>query len=431
MDTIFALATARGRAGVAVIRLSGPRALAAGRRLAGSLPPARGSALRRLRDDRGETLDDALVLAFKAGASFTGEDVVEFHLHGSSAIISAVLRVLSGLDGLRLAEPGEFTRRALENGCLDLAQVEGLGDLLEAETEAQRKQALRVFEGELGLLAAAWRRDLVRAAALLEATIDFVDEDIPVDVSPEVLDLIGKTIRSLSKESAGSRMSERIRDGFEVAIVGRPNVGKSTLLNRLAGREAAITSEMAGTTRDVIEVRMDIEGLPVTFLDTAGIRATDDRVENIGVKRAIERASAADLRLFLLDEAGIDGLGVSVKKDDLLVQSKADLCPKSSGLQVSGITGAGLSDLLGRVSVILEKRAMGASTATRQRHRDAIDRAIIHLLAAQDAVKTTPELAELAAEEIRTAIRALDSLIGRVDIEQVLDEIFASFCLGK
>ncbi|NCW70415.1 MAG: tRNA uridine-5-carboxymethylaminomethyl(34) synthesis GTPase MnmE, partial [Marivivens sp.] len=252
MDTIYALATASGKAGVAVIRISGVLAFEAGRRLCCDLPQGRG--LRRIVDGQGDLIDEALVLTFDKGRSFTGEEVVELQLHGSPAIIAAVLSELSGYDGLRLAEAGEFTRRALENGRLDLAQVEGLADLIDAETEAQRKQALRVFQGALGDKVIVWREQLVRAAALVEATIDFVDEDVPVDVMPEVTELLRGVQTEMQSEAEGVRIAERIRDGFEVAIVGSPNVGKSTLLNRLAGREAAITSEIAGTTRDVIEV---------------------------------------------------------------------------------------------------------------------------------------------------------------------------------
>ncbi|HGG65032.1 MAG TPA: tRNA uridine-5-carboxymethylaminomethyl(34) synthesis GTPase MnmE, partial [Rhodobacteraceae bacterium] len=287
MSTIYALATALGKSGVAVIRLSGPRALDAAKTLAGTLPEPRVAGLRALRDSDGVLLDQALVLTFMAGHSFTGEDVAELHLHGGPATIKAVLQTLGDLDGLRMAEPGEFTRRALENGCLDLAQIEGLSDLLDAETEAQRKQALRVFSGALGDKAESWRSQLIRAAALLEATIDFADEDVPVDVTPEVSDLLNSVMAALKTEATGVQISERIRDGFEVAIVGAPNVGKSSLLNRLAGRDAAITSEIAGTTRDVIEVRMDLNGLPVTILDTAGLRETDDTVEGIGIERAL------------------------------------------------------------------------------------------------------------------------------------------------
>ncbi len=270
METIFALASARGKAGVAVFRISGPQALAAGEVLVGHLPAPHRAGLRRIVAD-GEVIDDGLVLVFPQGESFTGEPVVELQVHGSVAVAAALGRVLSAMPGLRLAEPGEFTRRALANGRLDLAQVEGLADLIDAETEAQRRQAERVLQGAVAERVAEWRKLLVRVTALVEATIDFADEDVPVNVAPEVEALLDRLGGELRREIAGSRVAERVRDGFEVAIVGAPNTGKSTLLNALAGREAALTSEVAGTTRDVIEVRMDLDGVPVTLLDTAGL----------------------------------------------------------------------------------------------------------------------------------------------------------------
>ncbi|MGI1662175.1 tRNA uridine-5-carboxymethylaminomethyl(34) synthesis GTPase MnmE [Palleronia sp. KMU-117] len=429
MDTIFALASARGKAGVAVVRISGPRSWTAAAALAGDLPPARQTALRRLTAADGMALDEALVLPFRAGHSFTGEDVVELHLHGSLATVRAVLRVLGDMEGLRLAEPGEFTRRALENECLDLAQVEGLADLIDAETEGQRQQALRVLSGALGRAAEGWRTDLIRAAALLEATIDFADEDVPVDVTPEVDALIGRVMSALQREADGAAVAERIREGFEVAIVGPPNVGKSTLLNALAGREAAITSDIAGTTRDVIEVRMDLHGLPVTVLDTAGLRETQDVVEGLGVKRAIERAKLADLRVILKEANDEDPL-LAPTGDDIVAVGKADL-GRQGGLAISGLTGVGLDRLVEMIVSRLEVRASGVATATRERHRVAIERAIGALTLAKDELLHGPERSELAAEELRTAIRSLDSLVGRVDVEHILDEIFASFCLGK
>lgn len=428
MDTIFALATARGKAGVAVVRLSGPRAHAAAAALAGDLPPPRRAGLRELRH-QGTVLDQALVLTFAEGASFTGDAVAELHLHGSTAVVQAVLAALGSMPGLRLAEPGEFTRRALEAGLLDLAQVEGLADLIEAETEAQRRQALRVLSGAVGQRAEGWRRALIRAAALIEATIDFADEDVPVDVAPEVLALLTQVLTDLRAEARGATVAERIRDGFEVAILGAPNVGKSTLLNALAGREAAITSAIAGTTRDVIEVRMDLHGLPVTLLDTAGLRETADPVERIGVDRARARAAAADLRVFLLDDTGFPD-DLRPTGDDLVVQGKADLHP-GPGLRISGLTGQGVPELVEAIADRLQCRAAGAATLTRARHRLAVERGIKALESARVEVEGGAERAELAAEQLRTALRALDSLVGRVDVEQVLDDIFASFCIGK
>ena len=430
MDTIYALASARGKAGVAVIRISGPDAWPAVRILAGNLPDPRRAGLRRLTFG-GDVLDEAIVLTFAPGASFTGEAAAELHVHGAMATVSAVLGALAAQPGLRPAEPGEFTRRALENGRLDLAQVEGLADLIEAETEAQRKQALRVLSGAVGDRAEAWRRDLIRAAALIEATIDFADEDVPVDVSPEVLGLIECVAQDLDDQLARFGAAERIRDGFEVAIVGRPNAGKSTLLNALAGRDAAITSEVAGTTRDVIEVRMDIAGLAVTLLDTAGLRDTQDQVEGIGVERALARAREADLRIFLLD--GDDIPMLEPEPEDIVVSGKADLAPHGvdDHLAVSGKTGAGLKDLLAAVESRLSHRVTGAGVITRDRHKAAIRTAISAMESARNEVEQGPDRYELAAEELRRGIRALDSLVGRVDVEHLLDEIFASFCIGK
>lgn len=427
MDTIYALATARGRSGLAVVRISGPDAFAAGLALCGSLPAARVAGLRRLTWG-GELLDEALVVSFAEGASFTGEAVVELHCHGGPAVVGAVLRALSAQPGLRLAEPGEFTRRALENGVLDLAQVEGLADLIDAETEAQRRQAVRVLSGSVGQKVDGWRRDLIRAGALLEATIDFADEDVPVDVSPEVLALIDGLMADLGREAAGVTAAERIRDGFEVAIVGAPNAGKSTLLNQLAGREAAITSEIAGTTRDVIEVRMEIAGLPVTFLDTAGLRETEDRLERAGIERALARAEAADLRLFLTDGSP---LPLEPAGDDLVVLGKADTKSGWSGLAVSGKTGLGVPELMARIGEILGERVGSAGALVRERHRVAVTSAIRSLAESRAEVVRADSRVELAAEHLRQAVRALDALVGRVDVEDLLGEIFASFCIGK
>ena len=432
MDTIFALASAQGKSGVAVVRVSGPGAFGAGERLAGTLPAARTAALRVVRDVDGNVLDRALVLCFDKDASFTGEQVVEFHLHGSRAVVAAVLRELATIDGLRHAEAGEFTRRALENGRLDLAEVEGLADLIEAETEMQRRQALRGFSGELRCLTEEWRADLIRAAALLEATIDFADEDVPEDVAPEVVTLLQRVrYPGWRHRLVAQRRRNVCATGSRLRSSGRPNVGKSTLLNRLAGREAAITSEHAGTTRDVIEVRMDIAGLPVTLLDTAGLRESEDAVENIGIERARERAAAADLRVFLVDDgAGDEHLAPVVKENDIVLRAKADLQADKTGA-ISGVTGEGIEALIGEISLQLGDRARGAGLATRERHRAAMDDAVVCIDGAMDHISVGRRQTDLAAEEVRGAVRRLESLIGRVDVENVLDEIFSSFCLGK
>ena len=421
MDTIYALATAPGRAGVSVLRISGPRAVEIASGMMSDVPRDRG--LRRLLDEAGDILDEALILSFPERHSFTGEAVVELQLHGSMAVVAAVSRRIGTLGG-RLAEAGEFTRRALENGRLDLAQVEGLADLIDAETEVQRRQAVKVFQGALGALANRWRSDLVRAAALIEATIDFVDEEVPVDVTPEVSQLLDRTTADMARQIDGAVAAERIRHGFEVAIVGRPNVGKSTLLNRLAGRAAAITSDVAGTTRDVIEVRMDLGGLPVTILDTAGLRQTTDRVEQLGIELAEERAKGADLRIFLTEDE--KDLPFPASHDDLVLRAKAD----QGGPGVSGLTGAGIDAMVKRITEILSQRSAGAGVAIRERHRSALVAALAAIVEAQRGMANGGP-ADIIAEDLRMALRAVDMIIGRVDVDDLLDEIFSSFCIGK
>ena len=428
MDTIYALASASGRAGVAVIRISGLNAVRSFEAFGVSAPPNRELRLRHLLDRSGAPLDDALSVFMPGPTTFTGEDVVELHLHGSTAVTRSVLNVLSGVDGFRLAEPGEFTRRALENNRLDLTQVEGLADLIEAETEAQRLQAQRSLRGELSERVETWRAKLIRAAALLEATIDFADEDVPVDVSPEVSSLVSDVLADLETQIAGVTVAERIRSGFEVAIVGPPNAGKSTLLNALARRDVAITSEIAGTTRDVIEVKAEIVGLPVTILDTAGLRETSDEVERIGVTRAQERAEAADLRIFLMEDD--DHLLVMRLENDIVATPKVDLVPgKRNG--VSGKTGEGLAWLEGEIARVLVERERSVGLATHHRHAVAMSSASEHLETANDYLQSVSGVTELAAEELRFSARALEALVGRIDVENLLDEIFASFCLGK
>lgn len=427
-ETIFALATPRGKSGVAVVRLSGPRVRdALGALQVGALTPRRAH-LRDVRAPGGELLDRGVVILFEAGASFTGEDVAELQLHGSPAVIQAVLGALGALPGLRAAEPGEFTRRALEENRLDLTQVEGLADLIDAETEAQRRKAQAVLDGSIGATVAGWRDDIVRAAALLEATIDFADEDVPVDVYPEVRGLIARVLSSVRAEIAGFGVAERVRDGFVVAIVGAPNVGKSTLLNYLAGREAAITSSVAGTTRDVIEVRMDLGGLPVTLLDTAGLRDTDDMVERQGVARALDRANSADVRVLLAEEAEDWPTGMRRDGDDIHLLPKRDT-EVAGG--VSGLTGAGVKALVGRLEDILSRRTAGAGMMIRQRHLEALKRAESALGLAEIGLEEGSEGPEMVAENLRACARALDGLIGRVDVEHLLGEIFARFCIGK
>lgn len=428
MDTIFALASARGKSGVAVIRISGPRAHAAATAMVGSLPPLRQTGLRMLRDGAGERLDSALVVAFAKGASFTGEDVAELMVHGSLATVTAIERCLAQDHGLRMAQPGEFTRRALDNGMMDLTQVEALSDLLEAETESQRRQALRVLDGAIGKVVAGWRAHLVKAAALVETSIDFVEEDVG-NFDAEILTELRAVADALRAEMAGQRARERVQTGFEVALVGPVNAGKSSLLNALAGREAAITSDIAGTTRDVLEVWMDVGGYAVTFLDTAGLRDTAEQVEAIGIARGRARAEQADLRI-ILQPADYIGETTPSNPQDIVVRSKSDLGPPAED-GISVVTGAGLDWLMAEVTNRLSQMTARDGVTVRARHQAAMKDGLAAISDAIDKIGSGSYIEELVAADIRIAINALDSLIGVVDVEDVLGDIFSSFCIGK
>lgn len=436
-DTIFALATPPGRSGVAVLRLSGPRAIDVVERLAGRSFQPRQATLAALKEpERGEQLDKAIVITFPRPASFTGEDVAEIQCHGSRAVVRAFLNLLEKIDKVRIAEPGEFTRRALANGRLDLTQVEALADLLQAETESQRLLAQRALDGAVTRKVDGWRDDLVHALALVEATIDFADEELPV----EIVDVLRKKLIAISAaftaEIAGASLAERVRDGFEVALVGRPNAGKSTLLNALAGREAALTSAQAGTTRDVLEVRMDLDGLAVTVLDMAGLRETTEEVEALGIARAKTRAGSADVRIFLLEGPEDPGtLGVTWRDGDLVALGKADLLECGAApfgaIPVSGRTGDGIDTLVAALAETLMARAASAGQISNSRQRVALVRAQTGLQAAASALLQGDGEIDLVAMNIRSALQALEYLVGRVDVESVLDVIFSSFCLGK
>ena len=427
MDTIFALASAPGKAGISIVRLSGPLAINVAEKLTKSKLKEKQPNLRVIYDSDNHFIDQALILIFSKPYSFTGENVVEFHLHGSSAVVSSVIKLLGNFKGLRSAEAGEFTRCALENGKIDLAQVEGLADLIDAETDAQHKQAARIFNGALGEKTKEWRAKLVKAGALLVATLDFADEEVPEEVTPEVEKLINMVLSDLDKEIIGVQTAERIRSGFEVAIVGAPNLGKSTLLNYLVGRDAAITSNVSGTTRDVIEVKLDMRGLPVTILDTAGIRKSDDKVEEIGISRALERSSLSDLRI-VLTEDGEYPSGLKKRDTDIICIAKDDQGNRGG---VSGKTGAGIDRLKNNIWDILNDKSQYVGIATRERHKSSMVNAKKFLGNAVVSLRGGPEYYDITAEEIRAATSALDSLIGRIGVEDVLDEVFSSFCLGK
>ncbi|WP_298437631.1 tRNA uridine-5-carboxymethylaminomethyl(34) synthesis GTPase MnmE [uncultured Jannaschia sp.] len=423
-DTIFALATAEGKAGLAVIRVSGPASIAILRALSGRAVPARMATLAPVRDSEGRLLDEALVLRFEAGASYTGEDTVEFQLHGSRAIVRAVLAAIAARGQARLAEPGEFTRRALENDRLDLAQVKGLADLIEAETEAQRREALRVFTGELSDRIAGWRSRMIRAHALIEATIDFADEDVPVDVMPEVEDLLRSVRDEIASEIAGAAAARRLRSSFEVAIIGAPNVGKSSLINALSRSEASIVTEIPGTTRDVIEVRMDLQGIPVTFLDTAGLRETDDRVERAGIERARRRAADADLRVLLVDGEARPGDDL-IEAADIILRGKSDISEQGD---ISAVTREGIDAFLTDVADRLSQRVASAGLTTQVRDVQLLEGILLRL----DDIAANPDgESELLAVRLREVSDTLGQITGAIGVEDVLGEIFSSFCIGK
>lgn len=447
-QTIFALSSGRAPSAIAVVRVSGPQAGLALTTLAGRLPAPRQASRRLLRDGAGQPIDDAVVLWFPGPGSATGEDVAEFHVHGGRAVLAALLAAISDIPNMCAAEPGEFTRRAFENGKLDLTEAEGLDDLIHADTDRQRRQALRQLQGLLGNRARDWRERIIEASALIEAGIDFSDEgDVPAELLAPAVKAIQALHGEIAEVLAAQGQAERLRDGLVVAIAGEPNVGKSTLINQLARREVAIVSPHAGTTRDVIEVQLDLDGYPVTVIDTAGIRETDDPVEQEGVRRAWARADDADLVLWLVEgERAVDpGAMRSVRKpgDDggptsgsiWIVRNKVDLggageAGLHGAFEISASRGDGIPELVDAL-VEFAGEFFGASegaVVTRARQRDLLRRA-------SDSLRRSLELVEdgeeLAAEELRAAAYALGRLLGRVDVEDVLGAIFQKFCIGK
>lgn len=441
-DTIFALATAPGRAALAVVRLSGPGAGAALAALAGRLPAPRRASLRKLRDDAGALIDEALALWLPGPASYTGEDSAELHLHGGQAVVEAVVDALAAV-GLRLAEPGEFTRRAFQNGRLDLAQAEAVADLIDAETTAQARQALDQLGGGLSRRYDGWRDLLIESLAVLEAAVDFPDEDLPEDVAararPPLRTLLGELEAALSDADRG----RRVREGFRIALIGAPNAGKSSLLNALAGRDAAIVTATPGTTRDVIEVPLVVAGYKVLLADTAGVRDTAEAIEAEGVRRARAWAEDADLRLWVVDQSASDGdwreASDLARAGDLLVLNKSDLAPggdeqaASASTDIERLPLSVISDLdVDALRAWLQTRIVSALSgaefpaATRLRHAESLTEAAERVRRA--LAQAEPEL---AAEDVRLAARALERVSGRVDPEAVLDRVFSSFCIGK
>lgn len=432
--TIFAPATASGKAGVAVIRVSGPQALEAVKKMTAiKTPVPRKAMFSEIHTPDGTAVDNGLVLYFPCPNSFTGEDVVEFQTHGGRAIISAVLSGLAQIDGFRPAGRGEFTRRAVENGKMDLTAAEGLADLVNAETEQQRKQALRQMGGALAKIYEDWHDRLLHVLAWMEAYIDFPEEEIPEDVSADVRGKIASLMSEIQVHLNDGRRGEKLRDGFQIAIIGAPNAGKSSLMNRLAQRDVAIVSSAAGTTRDIIEVRLDINGYPVIVADTAGLRDTDEEIEAEGVRRAKARAEEADLVLWLSDALKGKNNTETEKIDSekiFRIMNKADQTePQNDGnIWISAKTGQGIDVLLDRIGrFVEEKMALREEPSlTRLRHRKALEECLQCLNSSLKA----PEI-ELMTEDLRMAMRSLGKITGQVQVEELLDVIFKDFCIGK
>ncbi len=448
-DTIIALASGAGRAGVAVVRVSGPGALGVlGHFSADLAPPPRRAAIRILRDDEGQFIDEAIVLWMPGPNSFTGEDTVEFHLHGGPAIIEAVLSSATKSRICRIADPGEFTRRAFDAGRLDLTQAEAIADLIDAETDGQRRQAARLYQGEAAQVFEGWRGLLMSAMAALEASIDFPDEaDIPGEIDRSALKPVETLAAELEAALGDAGRLKSVREGFRIAILGPPNAGKSSLMNRLARREAAIVSPVAGTTRDVVEVRLNLADYPVWVADTAGLREAADEIEAEGVRRARARAEEADLRVWVFDSTQAEtgnvsretSAGASVREGDLTVLNKADLArpgPARAGLPetvvVSAKTGAGFDALERRLADIVRQRldTDEAPLVTRARHRELVEEALRAVERALEGARIGIG-AELVSEDLRIAARALGRITGSIDAEDLLDRIFSQFCVGK
>lgn len=450
-DSIFALSSGHGRAGVSVIRISGhdllPKLEDLGVTL--TLTPRKAHLIELINPVTKGALDRALVLSFPGPRSFTGEDVVEFHVHGSLAVLDELLEILSLKQGFRPAEPGEFTRRAFENGKMDLTEVEGLADLIDAETKAQKDQALAQAGGSFSRLILGWRESLVRASALMEADIDFADEDLPDHLWAEARELVETVSDTLRDQLSDNYRGERIRNGFRVAILGEPNVGKSSLINALARRDVAIVSDEPGTTRDVVEVHLDLRGIPVVVMDTAGYRENTGKVEAEGIRRALKSGEDADLRIWVGDarEMGVStARPISLRKDDLILWNKADLLDTevSDGLSdneilMSVFDPGSLSDLIqsleARVVTSLSSgsaRSFESAGITRARHRRELEAALEALTDFLSRADRSEGLdTELMAEDLRRAVRALGRLTGRVDVEEILGQIFSAFCIGK
>ena len=432
-DTIYALASGLGTAGVAVIRVSGPKVLTVLEKLCTLKNPKPNYAYFRSIKSGDKTLDKGLILYFKAPHSFTGEDVAELQVHGGRGVIQAIMQALSEISGLRPAERGEYSRRSVINGKMDLTEAEGLLDLVHAETEEQRKQALAQLDGNLGQLYESWRKQLVHHLAYAEAFIDFPEEEIPPEKEQEINHDIADLIKKISLHLSDNRRGERLREGFQIAILGVPNVGKSSLINALTKREVAIVSQTAGTTRDIVEAHLDVAGFPVILADTAGLRESNEEIEAEGIRRAVKRAESADLILDIQNAADypkVKKLPKALdKKRVITLWNKSDLLKKKPAKNehfISAKTGAGITALWDEIKDILMDSFAGGAAITRERYRVALTECVAHL---QNAL-SAPEL-ELKTEDLRLAARSLGRITGRIDVDELLDVIFRDFCIGK
>ena len=429
-ETIFARATAPGKAGVAVIRISGPDALKAVEHFGREKPPAPRHAILHAFKVKDEFIDSGLILYFKAPNSFTGEEVIEFQLHGGTAITNRVMKELSALPSFRLANPGEFSQRAFLNQKMDLVQAEGLVDLINAETERQRLQAARLTQGHASHFFESLRSRMIEPMAMMEAYIDFPEEEIPEELTREIDENIKKLQQDIHYQLQHGKGAELLRDGFTVLLVGKPNSGKSTLLNRIIGRDAAIVTEQAGTTRDLIEVQCDIHGIPITLIDTAGLRESDDEIEQEGVKRTKNRIANADIVLYLIDGADSSISDEQEITPDYHIATKSDIAPTPAfpyDHKLSANTGEGVDQLMEILSERLEASLPPADClALHQRHIDLLERAS-HSLSQFSETK----ILEIKAEYLRQAANELSDIIGSHDVEDLLDIIFSTFCIGK
>ena len=436
MSTIFALSSGKGKSGVSIVRISGPDARAALLAFGiKDLPQPRIATFAKLKN-KDQIIDQALVLYFNAPHSFSGEDIVELHLHGSIAVVENVLAVLSGLKKFRLAEPGEFSKRAFENNKMDLVQAEGLADLIDAETSAQAKQAIRAMEGESSKIYDDWRKRVIEIMAFVEAYIDFPDENIPADLDLQAQNKVKKIIDEINTQIANDN-GERVRLGAVATIIGEPNVGKSTLINFLSKRDVAIVSDIAGTTRDSIEVHLNIDGMPLTIIDTAGIRESKDVIEREGVKRALEKAEKADFAIVMLEDLNVNK---DIKKylndeNNLVVLNKIDLHKKSADkkyIQVSLKENTGTGELVKKIKDKVEKLLGNTENAiiTRKRHKTNLENCVAELQGFIDARQKNLPI-ELCGENLRRASFHLGKIVGKIGVEDILDKIFSEFCIGK